>query len=546
MAAADDSLVGEGLAPGRAAGPVWCPPPEPSVAGADLEAARGAAAARLRDLAGRSGRAADEAAILEAQADMLDDPSLRRRVAALVPTLGPVAAVDAAAESFARELEALDDPYLQARAFDVREVAGAWRVALAGAADAMASPPAPSVVVRDNLSVAWLLAQPPGRVLAIVARAASRTMHATLVAAGLGIPVVAVRERAMFERCRGARRLLVDGDTGRVRLEARGEARPVAAVPMRPGPVRLGRKRIRVSANASDPEEVRAGVRAGADGVALVRTEMAFTRAGRLLSVAEQEALYDAIAEAAAGRPVTFRTLDLGADKPLRGVTLPTEANPQLGLRGLRLARHLPALLDDQLVALARIGQRRPHVRVMFPMVAAPEDWQFARERAAAACGQAAAGAMPALGIMLEVPSAIAWLPELVAAGVGFLSIGTNDLTQYVLAQDRERADLTPPRVPVAVLRYLGHGLRPALRAGVDIAVCGALAADPLVLPLLVLIGADELGVPPARVAATRRALAALAVRADWRARLRPVLSAHSDAMAERLLLDMAWWLEGG
>lgn len=515
----------------------------------DLEGARIGAVALLRALAAAPGRAPAEAGILAAQAEMLEDPALREAVASLAPTLGPAGAVRAAAERFAVALEALDDPYLAARAHDVREVAGLWLERLGIDGGTQPSPPGPSVVVTERLTVAWLLGQPPGRVLAVVARHAARTMHATIVASGLGIPVVSVASDEDLAACARARTILVDGTVGRVLLDppAGSEADGADATPV--GPIRLGNAVVVVRANVADAAETAAAVRAGADGVGLLRTELAFARAGRLLDVAEQEDLYEAAVTAAEGAPVTFRTLDLGADKPLPGLTLGSEPNPQLGVRGVRLYRRRPALLDDQLRAIARVARRHAGVEVMFPMIAAPEDWQLCREAAERVFDEVGVrvGVGPGrarLGVMLEVPSALVWLPELLAAGVAFASLGTNDLLQYFLAQDREQPELSAPRVPVALLRWLERALEPARAAGVAVAVCGEAAADPLAAPLLALVGVREFSVPPARVAQTKRALAAAGRVPDWQERLRPILASPSDAAAEAALKARAWWLD--
>jgi phosphoenolpyruvate-protein kinase (PTS system EI component) len=537
----------QALAAGRALGPVWAMAAGPlgGEEPADLEAARRSAAAFLRRLAADGARTAAEAGILAAQAEMLDDPALRGAVDALLPTLGLADAVRAATERFAAALESLDEPYLAARAHDVREVADLWLARLATPDRATRGPDGPSVVVTARLAVGWLLAQPPGRVLAVVARHASRTMHATIVAAGLGIPVVTVSSDDDLAACARAKTVLVDGTMGRVQLEPPPAPERAAGGTGHVGVVRLGPEVLEVRANVTDAAETRAALEAGADGVGLFRTELAFARAGRVLSSPEQEALYEEAAVAAGGRPITFRTLDLGADKPLPGLTLPSEPNPQLGVRGVRLYRREPALFDDQLRALGRVASRHSGVRVMFPMVASPEDWLLCRSAAERAFDHEGAGPHHAtLGVMLEIPSALLWLPELLAAGVGFVSLGTNDLLQYVLAQDREQAALAVPRVPVALLRLLDHSLSAARTAAVPVAMCGEAAADPLAAPLYALVGVREFSVPAPRVRSTKQALAALGRREDWAQRLRPVLASPSDEAAEAALMASAWWLD--
>jgi len=258
--------------------------------------------------------------------------------------------------------------------------------------------------------------------------------------------------------------------------------------------------RIEVAANVSRPDEAKAAGSQGADAVGLLRTELLFLERDTPPTEEEQREAYQSVVDALGGRSVTIRTLDVGADKQLAYLPLPHEDNPALGLRGVRLGLARRELLAEQLRACLRV---RPldRVRLMLPMVTDLEDVVSAREvlRAeAAALGVRA----PELGVMVETPSA-AVLADQLAAEVDFLSLGTNDLTQYSLAMDRGNAavaarldDLHP-----AVLRLVAQAAAGAAHHGKWIGVCGGMASDPVAVPLLVGLGINELSVGPAAVA---------------------------------------------
>jgi len=249
-----------------------------------------------------------------------------------------------------------------------------------------------------------------------------------------------------------------------------------------------------------------AAAAAGADLAGLVRTEFLFLDRDRAPDVDEQVAAYLGVAEALGGRRITLRTLDVGGDKPLPYLPLPGEANPFLGVRGIRLAGPHPALLRDQLRAVVRVAHETP-VSLMFPMVAALDELLAARRELAAVIAEEGRGDPAGLqvGIMVEVPAAAlkaaAFVPH-----VDFLSIGTNDLTQYALAAERGNpavAALADPLDPGA-LRLVDAVCR-AAEGRALVAVCGEAAGDPLAARLLVGLGVRELSVVPPLVAATKQ-----------------------------------------
>jgi phosphoenolpyruvate-protein kinase (PTS system EI component) len=519
-------LQGIAAAPGAATGPAHCIPPAPlldaaapqrgSVADeiARLAAAQAQACAELDEL--RAGIGGVAGAILAAQAELLADTALQTEARAAI-TAGATAetAIHAVTARYAARLAALPDPYLAARAADVRETGRRLHAALQGAAGSIRLDQ-PAVLVAHDLAPGELLQAGPAPVLAVVMETGTATAHLAIVAQGLGIPAVVGVAGALAAIAPGTR-VRVDGTAGTITAARRparrsaGALRPVPPAPDRPGQTADGVP-VPVYANIGSVAEARQAAAAGAEGIGLLRSE---SLAGAVLpSEEEQLAAYRAIA-AILGRPVVVRTFDFGGDKPAPGLALPPEANPFLGQRGIRLALAYPdLLLRPQLRAIVRAAATAD-LRLLLPMVTHPAEVVQTRrllDEAAAACAAAGHPArIPALGIMVETPAAALSL-DLFADLIAFASVGTNDLLQYLYAADR-----TNPRV-AAVAEPPG---RPLLRllAGMaatrlPLTVCGALAADPAALPLLVGSGVRTLSVPPARVAAVKQALAAQSLAA--------------------------------
>jgi phosphoenolpyruvate-protein kinase (PTS system EI component) len=331
---------------------------------------------------------------------------------------------------------------------------------------------------------------------------------------------------------------VVDGGVGRLIVDPEVSDRVAAARPVITAAADdLDLHGIRVVANVASPAEAEAAAAAGAEGIGLVRTELSFLGRHRPPSVAEQRATYAGILAAMAGRPVVFRTLDIGGDKPASWQPGGAEANPALGVRGVRLGQREPALLDDQLQALvAAAGDGE--LRVMLPMVATREELDAVRVRLdtiVRSSGRDPAGIR--LGVMIEVPSA-AIMADSLAEAADFFSIGTNDLVQYTLAADRthpELAELASALQP-AVLRLIAGVVRAAAVHGRHIAVCGEAAADPSVVPFLVGLGIRELSVSPTSIPAVRAIVAGLDL--DACARMGAAAVAAGTLREVRALLD--------
>jgi phosphotransferase system enzyme I (PtsI) len=284
---------------------------------------------------------------------------------------------------------------------------------------------------------------------------------------------------------------------------------------------------VQVLANVQDGAGARAAAAAHAEGVGLLRTELAFLGRAQEPTVEEQAAAYAEVFEAFAGRKVVLRTLDAGSDKPLAFATLPDEANPALGVRGLRVARRDPGLLERQLDAVAEAARRTGSTPwVMAPMVATvPEAATFA-------AAVRARGLVP--GVMIEVPSAVLHADRLLEH-VDLLSIGTNDLSQYTLAADRlsaELADLTDPWQP-ALLLLVSMTAEAGRRLGKPVGVCGEAAADPLLACVLVGLGVTSLSCAASAVAGVGARLATVDLATCRRAA--EVALAADDPAAARM-----------
>jgi phosphotransferase system enzyme I (PtsI) len=322
----------------------------------------------------------------------------------------------------------------------------------------------------------------------------------------------------------GHARAALDGATGRLWLspaaedeaalatlsaEAREAGRAAAELRHRPAAT-AGGQRILVQINVADPSELEGLDPALCDGIGLTRTELLFPANGVLPDEDAQYAVYRRIVSWAAGRPVTIRTLDAGGDKPIAGLTVEGEANPFLGVRGVRLSLARPEVLSVQLRALARAAVHGT-VKIMVPMVTVPGELEAVRALLDAALleltGCRVPAARPALGMMVEVPAAALAIERFDAA---FFSIGSNDLTQYITASARDIgavAALADVRNP-AVLRLIAEVAAHGARIGREVSLCGDAAGDPALVPALLDAGLKNLSMAPNAVAAVKAAIA--------------------------------------
>jgi phosphocarrier protein FPr len=534
---ASDPRVRRGVpaAPGLAIGPVYQlrtagvqisdAAGDPDAERLRLDAARAVARMQLGDarrgLAERG--AAAEAAILDVQLELLDDPDLTADARGRIAEGGSAArAWHAALAERATALAGVADELLAARAADFVDLSDRVVRILGGAETGDALPDHPVIIVAPDLSPSQTSAFEAGRVLGICTAAGGPTSHAAILARALGLPSVVGAGGDVLAWPDGAV-IALDGATGSVlRDPDPAEAAAVRAAQaahaalradaersaMAPAITRDGR-RIEVAANVGSAAEARRAAAAGAEGVGLLRTEFLFLDRQAAPGEDEQREVYAAIAAAMVGRPVIVRTLDIGGDKPLPYLAQPAEANPFLGVRGLRLCLERPELLRGQLRAILRAASAGS-LRIMLPMVADLGELRAARAILAEVTAELSAPALE-VGIMIEVPSA-AILARAFAPEVDFFSIGSNDLTQYTLAMDRThpalaaRADGLHP----AVLRLIELTVEAAHAHGKWVGLCGELGADPVAVPILVGLGVDELSVNVPAVAQVKSQIRAL------------------------------------
>jgi phosphoenolpyruvate-protein phosphotransferase (PTS system enzyme I) len=499
-------LHGLGVSGGEAAGPVARLAPPPAIppddrpvddVEAEVLRATGALESVAEELERRAtGLPSPARDVLAAQAMIARDPVLGEGITARIRAGrdGPHAVADAFGEH-RRMLESLGG-YLAERAADLddlrdRAVAALLGLPMPGVPD----PEHPFVLVAADLAPADTAVLDPERVLAIVTERGGPTGHTAILAKQLAIPAVtACAEAATLAE---GDRVLVDGAAGSVLVEPNDEqvddaaARSVRAAERRasshgPGRTSDGRP-IPLLANIGSPRDVEDAATA-AEGVGLLRTEFLFLDRTTPPTVAEQRDAYSGIFRAFGDRRVVVRTLDIGADKPLAYMPTREEPNPALGVRGLRLARAHPELLDEQLRAIAEAAAKSDtDVWVMAPMVATADE---ARSFVAAARER---GLGP-VGVMIEVPSAALMAADILRE-VDFASIGTNDLAQYTLAADRlagELAELLDPWQP-SVLRLIENVAHASAELGRPVGVCGEAASDPLLALVLVGLGVTSL-----------------------------------------------------
>ena len=491
-----------------------------------LKRLRESAAAVSAELARLGTEAANQdreeaAEILNAQALMADDPMLIDQVGELLD--GGATLQDAlgeAATTIAAILEASGVEYLAARAADIHEVAERVARHLAGVETKdLSDITEPVVIVATNLTVADTSRLDAGTALGFVTQEGGRTGHVAIIARSLGIPAV-VGTAGLMESAAGAEMVAIDGATGDVIVDppvdlqtefaerAKRHAQQIEAVRKYRGQsVEFAGERLAIAANVGSPGDLESAVEAGADGIGLFRSEFLFASRAQPPSEDEQFEAY-AAAVKAFDHPVIIRTLDVGADKQLPYLESPVEENPFLGIRGTRLYAQHPALFQTQARALLRAAAEGD-LWVMLPMVATLEDVREARARVDEARrtleAEGATFGDFRLGVMIEVPAA-ALMADQLAREADFFSIGTNDLTQYVMAADRGLGTLSKyhDAAHPAVLRICGSVISAARAQNRPVGVCGEAAADPVLAVLFAAMGVTELSVAPTSVNAIK------------------------------------------
>ena len=508
--------------------------------GAVLDAAIVETKQQLKVLADDTGRrlGAAEAKIFEAQAEFLADTDLVTLACQLmVEGHGPAWAWHEAVERTAGSLAALGNPLLAARAADLRDVGRRVlaRLAPETAVGPSVLPDGPSILVADDLTPSDTATLDTTRVVGLATARGGPTSHTAILARTLGLPSVVGCGPAVLDLDEGTE-VVIDGDAGRLWIGPDDASRASVAARLDEDRARRAReaaerseaaetrdgRRIEIGANANTPDQVALALDLGAEGVGLMRTEFLFLERSASPSEDEQTEIYRAMARALDGRPLIVRVLDIGGDKQVAHLDLPHEDNPFLGVRGARLLLRRPDLMEPQLRALYRAAKAGARLSIMVPMVTSLSEVIAFRAVCDRIRAELDAPAVP-IGIMVEVPAA-AVMADLLAPHVDFFSIGTNDLTQYTLAIDRQHPDLAAEADALhpAVLRLVRRTVEGAATHGRWVGVCGGIAGDPFGAGLLAGLGVNEVSMTPRDVpavkarlrAATFGELAALATRA--------------------------------
>lgn len=558
---ADGKLTGVTAAPGLAVGqarrfrlaeieidPVGAGAAEEQ---AKLDATIAALAAKLDDEARHAAGA--QRAIVEAHRAMLDDSELRAAAAAAIRT--GASAGHGWREAIAPQAEALrasGDARLAERADDLRDLERRVLLALTGGEDAAPALPPRTILIAEDLLPSQLLTLDRANVIGLCVERGGPTSHVAILAASMGLPTLVALGPVLREIEEGAPLILDAGiallhvSPAQAALAEAEEAVAARAARRAAAQAAAGTlchmadgTRIEVFANLGSRADAELAVTNGAEGSGLLRTEFLFLERDTAPSVDEQAADYQGIADALDGRPLIVRLLDIGGDKPAPYLPIPAEENPALGLRGIRVGLATPQLLEDQLRAILKV-QPIGQCRIMVPMIAGVDELRQVRAVLDRLRGEMGIADPVELGVMVETPAA-AVSADLLAIEADFLSIGTNDLTQYALAMDRGNAAVASAidGLHPAVLRMISTACVGAARQGRWTGVCGGLASDPLAVPILIGLGVTELSATPAIVPEIKALVSGL-TREAVRAHAAAALACATAADVRKLAREFA------
>jgi phosphotransferase system enzyme I (PtsI) len=498
--------------------------------------------------------------LLDAHAQMLSNSRLVRGVDRRIAEdrINAEAALQAEVAAITQDFQSMREPYLAARAQDVREVGTRLLRNLTKTPfQAFKELREGAIVLAEEITPADTALMDPDRVAGFAAVSGGTESHTAIMARSLGLPAV-LGVDGLIGTVRNGDIAVVDGDAGRVivhpsaatldlyerkRLEQARLQRQLARLSKLPAVTRDGVE-IVLQANIELPREIDAARAVGAMGVGLLRTEFMFMNRDEVPGEDEQYAALAEIVKGMAPRPVTIRTLDVGGEKIAAAIDQDIEPgpNPALGVRAVRLSLQLPALLEPQLAAILRAGAHGP-VRILLPLVTTPSEVSEVRSILARVArrlvrrGLPIADPLPPLGAMIEVPGA-ALAADALAQVCDFFAIGTNDLTMYTLAIDRgdeQVAHLFNPLHP-AVLRLIQFTTEAALRNRIPVSLCGEMAGDPRFTALLTGLGIRELSMATIRLARVKQRIRALDLGAAV-TRVRRIME-QADTVKIAALLD--------
>ena len=495
---------------------------------ARLERAKERTAQQLSDMAEKAREeAGDEAAVLfETHAMFLEDEDYTGAMDELLAQgFNAEYAVDQAGQEFAAMLASMDDPYMQARAADIKDVPGRILNNLMGVVEGGIDSDVPVILAADDLAPSETIQLDKKKILAIATQKGSGNSHTAILARTMGIPAVCGLGEDFNEDFHGKQAYIV-GETGQLILEPdeetllslkarhakQEETRELMRSMVGQKDVTLDGKQVNVYCNIGSLEDVASVLANDGQGIGLFRSEFLYLASEDYPTEEEQFRAYKEVAAAMNGKRVIIRTLDIGADKQVDYFHLHKEENPAMGLRAIRICLNRPEVFRTQLRALYR-ASAYGKIAIMFPMIASVWEVKECRRACQRVMDELTAEGIPfnpdtEIGIMIETPAAVFIADEL-AQLVDFFSVGTNDLTQYTLACDRQCNDLGKffdPHHP-ALLRALKMTADAAHQAGIWIGICGELGADLSLLPTFLAMGIDELSVTPTAVLPLRAAI---------------------------------------
>lgn len=535
-----EQIFGKGVSKGVAAGPISfyrrasgvIPRHEVSDTAAELErfrAARETAKEQLAKLYDKAlAEAGEDAAMLfEAHQMMLDDLDFVESIEGMIENdrVNAEAAVSDTGAQFAEMFAAMDDSYMQARAADIRDISARVIGILTGEGESGIVSDVPCIVAADDLAPSETVQLDKALILGFITAGGSANSHTAILARTMGIPAIIGAGEALQPEMEG-KYAIIDGQTGEAVVEPddaererllKKQAKEKALKELldqlkgKPNVTKDGRN-VMVYCNIGSPADIDAVLQNDGGGIGLFRSEFLYLQGSDYPTEDEQFEAYKTVAERMGGRRVIIRTLDIGADKQADYFHLDKEENPAMGLRAIRICLTRPEVFRTQLRALYR-ASAYGKIAIMFPMITSVWEVQEIKRICRNIRAELAEEGVPMadkveLGIMIETPAAVMMSAEL-AHEVDFFSVGTNDLTQYTLAVDRQGVGLDrffDAHHP-AVLRMIRMAAENAHKAGIWIGICGELGADAELTETFLSMGIDELSVSPSAVLPLRSAI---------------------------------------
>ena len=481
-----------------------------------------ALAKKCRDDAGE-----EMAVLFETHAMLVEDEDFVECITSLIDeeSCNAEYAVEQAGIQFAAMFAAMDDAYMQARAADIKDVAKRILNNLLGVVDGGIHSDVPVILAADDLAPSETLQLDKSKILGFVTMGGSGNSHTAILARTMGIPAICGAGEALAEGYNG-RVGYIDGETGQLiidpdamtqaalkeKYEKQQETKKLLETMKGQEDITLDGKKMLLYCNIGSPEDVAAVLANDGQGIGLFRSEFLYLSASDYPTEDEQFEAYRSVADAMNGKRVVIRTLDIGADKQVDYFDMKEEENPALGVRAIRICLNRPEVFRTQLRALYRASVYGK-IAIMFPMITSVWEVKECKRACMSVMKELEAEGIPydkdtEPGIMIETPSSV-FVAEELAKLVDFFSVGTNDLTQYTLACDRQANDLGKfydPHHP-ALLRAIKMAADAAHKAGIWIGICGELGADISMLPTFLAMGIDELSVSPSAVLPVRAAI---------------------------------------